>query len=288
MTTPAAAADPPLLSHADLRPSAAKADARVRYGLAPSQFADLWLPAGPGPHPVVAVVHGGCWQASVADLTIMDPAAADLRARGWAVWNVEYRRVGEPGGGYPGTYADVAAAFDALHAEAAPRRLDLRRLVAVGHSAGGHLALWAAARPGLPPASPLHDPDPLRVPAVLSLGGIGDLADAAADPSFSRACGAEVFGRLVGAGPDPYAHASPSRLSAPGVIRVMLHGAREQVAPVRLGHAYAAQAATRGETVRVMELPAAGHFEVITPGTSAWAIVVDTLSELARKDEPPA
>ena len=276
----AACAQPRLLTHEDMKPSTKAADARVRYGPAPSQFADLWLPEGGGPHPVVVIVHGGCWRAEVADLSMMNDAADDLRDRGYAVWNVEYRRIGESGGGYPGTYRDVGAAFDALRGEARGRNLDLSRLAALGHSAGGHLALWAASRASLPAESPLRTANPLPVPAVLSVGGVGDLTTAKTDARFARACGADTIDALLPRSGDPYADTSPSRLAAPGVRRVMLHGQQEQVAPVDLGHAYAAHAAERGEAVEVVAVPDTGHFEVVVPGTAAWSRIVTLLGEL--------
>ena len=119
----------------------------LRYGEDPLQIVDLWLPEGAGPHPVVLMVHGGCWQTDIADRTIMNWIADDLRRRGIAVWNIEYRGVDRPGGGYPGTYLDVAAAADALSAHAGANAIDIGRVAAIGHSAGGHLALWLAARP---------------------------------------------------------------------------------------------------------------------------------------------
>ena len=121
-------------------------DATFAYGADQMQKADLWLPAGKGPHPVVLMVHGGCWQTEIADRRIMNWIADDLKKRGIAVWNIDYRGVDRDGGGYPGTFGDAAAAADALRAQAERHRLDLRPLVAVGHSAGGHLALWLAAR----------------------------------------------------------------------------------------------------------------------------------------------
>jgi acetyl esterase/lipase len=121
-------------------------DASVHYGPGPLQIADVWLPKGAEPHPVVLMVHGGCWQSDVADRRIMNWIADDLRKRGIAVWNIDYRGVDRDGGGYPGTFLDAAAATDALKAHAAEYRLDLSHVIAVGHSAGGHLALWLAAR----------------------------------------------------------------------------------------------------------------------------------------------
>lgn len=279
----AACARPAVMSAGDLQPSAARPDARVPYGPEPSQFAELWTPPGAGPHPVVIMLHGGCWQAAYG-LDLMNAAADDLRRRGYAVWNVEYRRLGEPGAGYPGTFQDVAAAVEALRAQAGPRRLDLDRLVAVGHSAGGHLALWAAARPALPAGSPLTTADPLPIPAVLSLGGVGDLEAAAADSAFSGACGRETIARLVGAAEraDPFADTSPVRLAMPGVRQVMLHGALEQIAPPALGRAY--MAVKGGQDVDVIVPPNAGHFEVITPGAPAWNAVVAQIARLV----PPA
>src|ERR1700761_5292314 len=159
------------------RAHTAKPDARVRYGDQPSQFVDLWLPKGPGPHPVVIMIHGGCWIQSVADLTLQDFVSEDLRAHGVAVWNIEYRRLGEDGAGYPGTFEDVAKAVDLLGKDAAQYHLSLDHVVAVGHSAGGHLGLWAASRPNLPKSSPLWSAHPQRIDSVVAIGELGDLHD---------------------------------------------------------------------------------------------------------------
>lgn len=121
--------------------------ATVSYGEDALQVVDLWLPDGAGPHPTVLMVHGGCWQTEIADRRIMNWIADDLRRRGIAVWNIDYRGVDRPGGGYPGTFLDAAAAADALRTHAAEYNIDLHPLVAIGHSAGGHLALWLGARP---------------------------------------------------------------------------------------------------------------------------------------------
>ena len=135
---------------------------KIAYGPGPMQFGELWIPEGKGPFPVVLMVHGGCWLSGVAKLSIMNYAADDLRRRGIAVWNIEYRGVDRPGGGYPGTFQDVAAGADALATIAPAHHLRLDRVVALGHSAGGHFVLWLAARPRLPAGSALQARAPAR------------------------------------------------------------------------------------------------------------------------------
>src|SRR5260370_7932514 len=139
-----------------------------RYGLAPSQTAEFFRPEGPGPFPVAILIHGGCWLSKYGGLPQFRVLAAALSARGIATWNIEYRRVDEPGGGYPGTYQDVAAALYMLDTKGAQLDLDLRRLVAVGHSAGADLALWAAGRARVASTSPLFAKAPLRIPTSIS------------------------------------------------------------------------------------------------------------------------
>jgi len=159
-----------------------KADARIPYGPDPLQFADLWLPKGKAPHPVVLMVHGGCWQTDIADASIMNYIADDLRAHGIAVWNVEYRGVDRAGGGYPGTFLDVAAAADALGKEGRRYRLAIGRVVVIGHSAGGHLALWLTARGRIERGSALYAAKPLPIAAAISMGGLPDLEAAQVPP----------------------------------------------------------------------------------------------------------
>ena len=129
----------------DLLPAKA-ADLRVEYGTERSQYGDLRVSSGPGPHPVAILIHGGCFKAAYATLRYMAAMADALKGMGIATWDIEYRRLGEPGGGWPGTYGDVGRAVDHLRALATEHSLDLKRVVVVGHSAGGHLAMWAAAR----------------------------------------------------------------------------------------------------------------------------------------------
>lgn len=272
-----AMAEPRLLTWPDLtgRPRPAP-DATIAYGPAAEQKVDLWLPAGPGPYRTVLMVHGGCWQTDIADRSLMNWIAADLRTRGYAVWNIDYRGVDRPGGGYPGTFADVAAAADALRAYAARYRLDLARVAAIGHSAGGHLALWLAGRHRLPSASPLRSADPLKLARVISLGGLPDLAAVATSPD--NGCGTEVVARLTGspsaARPDPYADTSPARLLPLGVPQTLINGRQDRIIPERLGHDYLAKARAAGDTAALTLVDATGHVELIAPESAAWAQAV--------------
>jgi acetyl esterase/lipase len=261
-----------------------KAALRIAYGQDPSQFGELWLPDRPGPHPVVVMIHGGCWLASVADLGIMNLAAEDLAERGIAVWNIEYRRVDQAGGGYPGTFQDVAAAVDHLRVLAPKHRLGLDFLTAVGHSAGGHLALWAAARPRLPVSSALRKGRPLPVLGVVSLGGLADLE--ALQAPGSQGCGPEPITPLVGQAsasrPDVFAETSPGALRSSALRQVSIHGALDRIAPVAAGEGYTAKARARGEAAEIRVEEGAGHFELITPGTPAWDHIARLIETIVR------
>jgi acetyl esterase/lipase len=258
-----------------------KADARIAYGDAPAQVIDLFLPKGRGPHPVVILIHGGCYLAEYQGLAQTSGVAADLAGRGYAVWNVEYRKLGEAGAGYPGTFLDIADAVDRIRTEAQTYRLDTRRVVAVGHSAGGHLALWAAARARLPKSSPLWRADPQPIRAVVSLGGIGDL-DEQGDV-FAGACGAEPLPRIIGKASrqNPYADTSPAALLPLGVRVVMISGVFDHVMPPFTGRAFVATLRKAGDSAEVVAIPDAGHFDVVMPTTAAWKQVA---ARLDRED----
>ncbi len=180
---------------------------RIPYGPGPSQFGDLRLPAGAGPHPVLVVIHGGFWRAGFGH-NLLDSMCEVLSRDGWATWNIEYRRVGEDGGGWPGTFLDVAAAADHLRELAGPHAIDLRTVVTVGHSAGGHLALWAAARHKLPPGGTLHRASPLPIKGAVSLAGVPDLRKAA-ELKLGGDAVSDLLGGSPAAVPDRYAAASP-------------------------------------------------------------------------------
>jgi acetyl esterase/lipase len=262
---------PDLLARPRPRPNAT-----VHYGADPLQVADLWLPAGRGRHPIVVMVHGGCWQTGIADRTIMDWIAEDLRRRGIAVWNVDYRGVDRPGGGYPGTFQDVAAAADALRAQAALHHLDLSHLVAIGHSAGGHLALWLAGRPRLPRGSPLRTARPLAIHAVVSLGGLPDLEEAARS---ENGCGNEVIGRLTSG---HFADTSVPRLAPLGVPQVLINGRQDRIIPLAYAEGYAAPMRAAGDDVRVRMLESTGHVELVAPETAAWAAAVEEIQRMLQ------
>ena len=250
----------------------AEPSATVRYGPDQMQVVDLWLPAGRGPHRTVLMVHGGCWQTSIADRRFMDWISEDLRRRGIAVWNIDYRGVDREGGGYPGTFLDAAAAADALRDHAARYRLDISRLVAVGHSAGGHLALWLAARPRLPAGSPLRTANPIPIRAVVSLGGLPDLEEAARPPGSG--CGTEVVARISGGRFD---ETSVPRLAPLGVSQVLINGLQDRIIPTFYAEGYAAPMRAAGDDVRVRTIDRTGHVELISPGTAAWAAAVEEI-----------
>lgn len=259
-------------------------DVRIAYGPAPAQVVELFMPPGRGPHPVVILIHGGCYLAEYQGLAQTSGIAADLAHRGFAVWNVEYRKLGEDGAGYPGTFLDVSAAVDLLRREAHRRRLDTRRVAAVGHSAGGHLALWAAARSKLPRSSPLWRPRPLAIRSVISLGGIGDLEGQGA--TFAGACGPEPIPRIIDAAnrPEPYVDTSPAALLPTGTRTVMIAGDLDHVMPPPTGRAYVERLRAAGDWGEAVAIPGASHFDVVIPTTAAWGVVADVVTrELGRK-----
>jgi acetyl esterase/lipase len=238
------------------------------------QIVDLWLPAGKGPHPTVLMVHGGCWQTEIADRRIMNWIADDLRTRGIAVWNIDYRGVDRAGGGYPGTFQDAAAAADALRAHATTHNLDLSRLVATGHSAGGHLALWLAGRHRLPAGSALRSAHPLPIKTVVSLGGLPDLELAATPPGSG--CGTEVIAKLVGpptlSSRDVYADTSVPRLGPLGVRQVLVNGLQDRIIPTAYADDYARRMKAASDRVAVRMVDRTGHVELIAPESEAWKV----------------
>jgi acetyl esterase/lipase len=241
-----------------------------RYGPDPAQFGELSLPEEPALGTVV-LIHGGFWRARY-DLSLARPLAADLAARGYAAWNLEYRRTGA-GGGWPATFEDVAAGIDLL----ATLPVDTSRVVAVGHSAGGQLGVWAAARAGLPDGMPGTRPR-VAVTGVVSQGGVLALADCARDR-----LGADAALDFMGGGPDElpaaYRLADPmTRLVMPATV-VCLHSRRDQRVPYSYSERYVAASAAAGGHASLVET-VGDHFTLIDPATPDWAAVLDALPGL--------
>jgi acetyl esterase/lipase len=279
-------------------------DQVLRYGPGREQFADLRLPvwsegaeSSPGSAaewrpewPVVIFLHGGFWRVAF-DRTHTGPLAEALTSAGFAVCTPEYRRTGQPGGGWPGTFDDVAAAVDALPglvaaaAAAAGGRADLGRVVLAGHSAGGHLALWAAGRGALPEggrwAAGVPGAGVVPVAAgVVSLAGVCDLAEC-----FRLGLGGDAAGALMGGGPDRYPEryraADPMGLLPTGIRARLVHGSADDRVPVELSLEYAERGRDAGDDVTCEVLAGCGHFEVIDPRSGAWAAVVAAFWEAA-------
>lgn len=283
-------ADAQFLRPADVNALPSKAaDARIAYGNDSLQFAELRLPneKSDGKFPVAIVVHGGCWVHDYASLQNASALADALRDEGIATWNVEYRRHDDPGGGWPGTLTDVGLAADALRAAAQKYPIDLSRVVAVGHSAGGQLALWLAARHKLPKTSPLYVGSPLPLRAAIALGGPGDLRDFASYPGPCGEGNAVVSALLGGSAeqyPERWREASPSAFLPLGVPQIMLAGEFDKVMPRAHLESYAAQARAAGDKVEVIVVPGAAHHEVMSPKSVAWPAVRDALlSSLGMK-----
>ncbi|QQN73207.1 S9 family peptidase [Croceicoccus sp. YJ47] len=252
-------------------------DGRIAYGRDGLQHVDVWLPRArarnAAGHPVVVMVHGGCWQTDVARAGIMNYIADDLRRRGIAVWNLEYRGVDRPGGGYPGTFRDVGRGSDMLRERGAALGIDTAARLVFGHSAGGHLALWLAARHVIAPRSPLFHPDPLRFGSAICAGGLPDLRAARVAPG--NTCGTEAVDALLGAdvrdAADLFADCSPADMMPFATHQTLINTGEDHIAPPSFAAAYAAKADAADAEVTCVTVPDEGHVELIAPGTAAWA-----------------
>jgi acetyl esterase/lipase len=258
---------------------------RIAYGTDPLQFGELRVPSTRAPHPVAVVVHGGCWVAKLGAmdgravaLDNMRPLAAALTDAGIATWNIEYRRLGNEGGGWPDTFHDVANATDFLRTLARDHQLDVARVIAIGHSAGGHLAMWLAARQKLAKTSDLYTGDPLRLIGVVDLDGPADLK--ATLPLQQPVCGSPVITNLIGGSPEQrperYRDASPIELLPLGVPQAFFAGRMfgAQVAP------YEAAVKRAGDVLQTTVNPEATHFVFIDPQSDIWPQVMANVRRL--------
>ena len=237
----------------DLEPP--KADVRLTYGADPNQFGDLRVPAGKGPFPLVIFIHGGFWK-SAYDLNHAGHLCAALTAAGAATWSIEYRRIGNVGGGWPGTFDDVLHAAEYVKVLRAQYPLDASRVVVAGHSAGGHLALWLAAK------------RVIDLRAAVSLAGVSDLRLA-----FKLQLSAGVVGKLLGGSPEEvsarYTGASPIEMLPIPAQQRLIHGTEDDIVPFEMSQRFAAAS----HNARLVSLPGAGHFELIDPRAKEWATV---------------
>jgi acetyl esterase/lipase len=242
------------------------ADARIAYGSDAQQFGDVRLPKSQGSVPIVMNIHGGYWRAKY-DLAHAGHLCAALTARGVATWNIEYRRVGNPGGGWPGTFEDIRNAYRFLPQLASRYKLDAGKTLVIGHSAGGQLALCLAA----------HEPS---LKNVVSLAGVVDLQQAW-ELHLSNNAVVDFLGGTPKEVPDHYREADPMELSvARSTTQWLIHGAADDVVPSYFSRNYAEQKKRKGEGVHYLEISTAGHFELIDPHSTAWPKVADTVLHL--------
>ena len=255
------------------------ADERIAYGAHEFQFGDLRLPRGDGPHPVVIGIHGGYWRA-LYGLEYYGHICDALKTTGIATWNIEYRRLGN-GGGWPHTFHDVALAADYLRVVAPTHNLDRSRVVALGHSAGGHLACWLAGRARIPLGDPLYSENPVQLKGVVSLAGVLDLRRA-----WEMRLSNNVTEELISGTPTNmgarYNSASPFDLLPLGVPQVIVHGTHDDAVPYEIAVRYHEAARAKGDDATLITLDGAGHFEMVDPRTREWGVVLEAIKQMHR------
>lgn len=252
-----------------LERKAPSADVRIPYGTDPNQFADLRIPKGTGPHPLVVNIHGGFWKAAY-DLEHNGHLCEALRRRGVATWSIEYRRIGHKGGGWLGTFEDVRSAAE--YALNLPKNhpIDPSRIVTMGHSAGGHLALWLAA-------------ELQWLKGAISLAGVADLRKAHT-LNLSRGIVKDFLGGTPEEAPERYQKASPIERLPLRKATVLIHGEKDTIVPIEIARGYEAAAKAAGDPVKLLALANTGHFELIDPEASQWRTVEASVLAMLRME----
>ena len=253
-----------------------RANHRIQYGEGEFHFGDLRLPETREPIPLVVVIHGGYWRARYG-LEHSGHMCASITALGYATWNLEYRRLGNVGGGFPGTFLDVAAGMNYARELARLYPIDLARVVVVGHSAGGQLALWLAGADKIPHNDELPVPDIHPIRGVVSLAGVLDLRRA-----WEMGLSNRVTDEFMGGGPKEYpgryAAASPYERLPLNRRQILLHGTSDVNVPFEIGESYFQRARAAGDDVSFIPLPGIGHFELIDPRSTVWPEVENAIN----------
>jgi acetyl esterase/lipase len=257
-------------------------DQVIAYGVDSMQFGELRLPDGRGPYPVAIIIHGGCWLSKFASLENTAPISTAITRLGVATWNLEYRQVDNSGGGWPGTFQDVAGGIDFLKNVANKYNLDLKRVITLGHSAGGHLALWAAGRYRVPEESILYVKEPLQIKGVLALSAAVDLRTLF--KTEESVCGEHVIPKLLGGTPAEiplrYESFSPIECLPLGIPQVLVVGASDIPEIKAAAVKYRNRARETEDPVQLHIIRNAAHHEAVAPGSVAWETVRDAVLKL--------
>ena len=253
----------------------AAAQHRFAYGSGTLQFGELRLPEGSEPVPLIVLIHGGCWR-SQYDLAHVAGAAVALADEGFAVWTIEYRRIGDADGGWPGTFDDIAHGVDYVRhlADAFPR-IDTARVVLMGHSAGGQLALWAASRQQNDMVGLFRSAvPPLKVAGVVSLAGITDLAAYGAGGGSCNQSVTPLLGGTMNQVPQRYHAVSPVERVPIGASIRLVHGDVDPIVPISQSTEFLARARMAGDRAELDVIKGGGHFDLVAPQSAAWPTVV--------------